>query len=662
MSNFIGEDLYPAIFSEGMIGNVKIRNKTVMCAMGCSASPAGYVNEAVVNHYVERAKSDIGLIIVEVCCVDAPQGLNSANMLRLDHDHFIPGMKRLADAIHAEGAKCFLQLSHTGRGAKRKITGLQPLGPSPVAMPMFYKIGVENEEPRELTIAEIEGIEDKFAEAARRAQLAGFDGVQIHSTGYYLGVQFLSRSANIRTDKYGGEPENRILFHKNVFNKIGGKCGADFPICIKATLSQGEDITFEDGVYYATRFAQIGFCALEVLAGSTKPYPDMEDLPNTAGPENQLFKFSSIIKGMVERAVPNNTMKFISGGRAHEPVSMNKALEKGNCDFVFLGKAVFAEPHMVKLIKEGRYNEARPCIGCGLCMTIQLDTGEPGRCSGNAVEGRGDQSYELVPLTEPKKVVVVGAGMAGVEAAVTAKKRGAEVILFEKDSCAGGQAKFASATVHKDYLKRYLPYFETKLAVNEVDVRYNTMATKEMILAEKPDVVICATGVNLAKLPIAGFDKPMVMNAKEVIANEREVGEKIVIIGGGVIGCETAELLLSQGKDVTVVEMLDDLATRMLFGNRCVLMAHLDGYGLKKQMNSTVTEIKDTSVVVSFDGGTKEIDCDTVIISVGDSPNRKLAEELEGEVAQVFCIGDSSVPDNFAESAAAGYMTAATLI
>lgn len=660
--NYEGEKKYPHIFAPGAIGTVPVRNRTIMCPMGLSASPGGYVNTAIINHYVERAKGGIGLIVVEVTCVDAPQGLNSLNMLRLDDDHFIPGMRRLAAAIHAAGARCLLQISHTGRGAKRRVTGLQPVGPSPVAMPMFYQVGVENEEPRELTVREIGQIEDRYAAAARRAEIAGFDGVEIHSAGYYLAVQFLSRSANIRTDEYGGERENRIRFHKNIFRKIKAQVSEQFAVVIKATLLQDEDITFEDGAYYATRFAQIGFDAIEVMAGSTKVNPTPEDLPNTAGPENQLFDMVAGFRQLVRAQVPESQIQFFAGGRAHEPAAMEEALAAGKCDFVFLGKAVFSEPHLVRLIREDRYAQARPCIGCGLCMTIQLDTGEPGRCSLNPVQGRGDQNFVLTPTDKPKKVVVVGAGLAGVEAAVTAKKRGHEVVLFEQKAQPGGQVHYAVAPPHKDFTKRILPYLQQKLEANAVTVHYNTTATPEMILAEQPQVLICATGVTAGSLPIPGLDKPLVTSAKAILDGSRAAGERVVIIGGGVTGAETAELLAAQGKAVTIVEMLPEIAGRMLFGNRCVLMAHLAGYNVRQLVKSTVSEIKDDGVIVKGETGSEEIPCDTVILSVGDRPDRSLYEALKDRVELAFNIGDSNKPDSFSESVAAGYWTAAELI
>ena len=232
---------YPHIFAPGKIGSVEVRNRTVMSAMGTNMSDHGFVNDAIINHYVERAKGGVGLIIIEVTCVDTPLGLNTVNMLVADDDKYIPGLAKLAAAIHAQGAKCFLQISHTGRGARRKNIGAQPVGPSAVAMPFSYMMGFGNEEPRALTIEEIRTIEDKYAAAAVRAQKAGFDGVELHACGYYMGQQFLSSTANIRTDEYGGNPENRSRFYTNIIGKIREACGTDFGLVVKqAVMEAGE--------------------------------------------------------------------------------------------------------------------------------------------------------------------------------------------------------------------------------------------------------------------------------------------------------------------------------------------------------------------------------------------------------------------------------------
>ena len=250
---------YPTLLSPAKIGNVEIRNRTIMAAMGMSQSDNGFVNKATINHYAARAKGGVGAIIVEVTCVDTPLGLNTKGMLVIDDDKYIPGMADLAAAIHDGGAKAFLQISHTGRGARRAIIGDQPVGPSAVAMPYSYMMGLGNETPRELTIDEIHAIEEKYAQAALRAKKAGFDGVEIHSVGYYLGQQFLSSTANIRKDEYGGSRANRCRFHLNIIKRIKELCGDDFAIIVKlSVVEQGVDggISIPDGIYYAKKFQE----------------------------------------------------------------------------------------------------------------------------------------------------------------------------------------------------------------------------------------------------------------------------------------------------------------------------------------------------------------------------------------------------------------------
>ena len=279
---------YPHLFSPGSIGPVTLRNRTVMAAMGMSQSDNGFVNTAVLNHYAERAKGGVGAIIVEVTCVDTPLGLNTKGMLVIDDDKYIPGMARLASVIHEGGAKAFLQISHTGRGARRAIIGAQPVGPSPVAMPYSFMMGLANETPRELTIPEIHEIEEKYAQAALRAKKAGFDGVEIHSVGYYLGQQFLSSTANIRTDEYGGSRKNRIRFHLNIVKRIRELCGDDFALIVKlSVVEQGKDggISIPDGIYYSKKLQQAGVDAIEVLAGKWSGESGKNEKPESAYPD-----------------------------------------------------------------------------------------------------------------------------------------------------------------------------------------------------------------------------------------------------------------------------------------------------------------------------------------------------------------------------------------
>lgn len=648
---------YPNLLSKGTIGKLETRNKTVMCAMGINQSDKGYVNQAIINHYAERAKGGIGLIMVEVTCVDAPVGLNTANMLVIDDDKYIPGMTKLASAIHENGAKCLLQISHTGRGSRRKITGHQPVGPSAVAMPYSFMMGLGNEEPRELTIEEIQAIEDKYANAALRAKKAGFDGIELHSVGYYLGEQFLSSTANIRTDEYGGNPENRVRFHLNIIRKIRELCGEDFTVVVKlSAVEAGEDagITMQDGMYYAKRFQDEGVDALEVLAGTWKKEASMEDMPDSASAKGQAIGLCMALKmGILKMTGAPATIKMIGGGRAQDPEVAEKALSEGQCDYIFIGKGVLAQPDLVNLIEQGREDEIRPCIGCGVCIDSQLQEGARGKCSGNAVLGHEENDYTITKAEVKKKVVVVGGGVAGVEAARIAAMRGHEVALYEKSDKIGGQIFQAMAPPHKENMKPLIQYLGTQLKIHGVEVHLNTEMTAEKIVEINPDAVVCATGVKPSVLPIPGFDR--VVQAKDILMGAA-CGKDAVIIGGGSVGCETAEYLAQQGKQVTVIEMLDQMAEKMVNVARTILMGHLKGLGVNLLTSCKCKEITDTAVVyVDAEGQEFTINADTVVAAVGDKAENTLYQELQGKVGEVYNVGDSDRPDSIAEAVSQGY-------
>lgn len=656
---------YPHIFAPGKIGSITLRNRTVMSAMGTNMSDHGFVNDAIINHYTERAKGGVGLVIVEVTCVDAPVGLNTPNMLVADDDKYIPGLAKLAAAIHGQGAKCLLQISHTGRGARRKNTGMQPVGPSAVAMPFSYMMGFSNEEPRALTVQEVHDIEDKYAAAAVRAKKAGFDGVELHACGYYMGQQFLSSTANVRTDEYGGSPENRSRFYREIIGKIRNLCGGEFGLVVKQAVMEAGDqggITLEEGIYYANQFLVAGADAIEVMGGSWKQNPDMDDIPSTADKPGRMLGLCSMVKKSVlaMEGVKKNPV-FIGGGRTYLPELAEKALDEGQCDFIFMGHGLLAEPHLVEYLKQDRYDEARPCIGCNLCADNQLSHGLRIRCSCNAVLGNEDNDYSIPPASKIKNVLVIGGGIAGMEAARVAAIRGHKVTLVEKNDHLGGQLDYAAAPPHKDNLMQLYSYYEKQLKAAGVEVRLNTEADEEFVLNAKPDAVIWACGVRPAILPIPGFEKPIVSSAKEALMGG-EVGDSVVIVGGGVVGCETAEFLLLKGKKVAVVEMTDKLAEKMVSTARSILMGHLKGLGLETYMECTCKEITDTGVILENKAGERtELTCDRVLVSIGDRPETELFEKLKGKVPELYNVGDSNRPESFAASSQEGYYAALAL-
>lgn len=638
---------------------MELRNLSFMPSMGLSSTEGGFVNDTCIRHYVERAKGGFGLISTEHVCVDYPLGINTANQLRVDDDKFIPGLAKLAAAVHEYGTKIVMEISHTGRGAKREIIGQQAVGPSAVAMPMMYVTGVERETPRELTIPEIEAIEDRYAQGALRAKKAGYDGVQIHSTGYYLGVQFLNSSINLRTDMYGGPIENRFRFLENIIKKTRALCGSDFNVLVKCTLFAGSGITVEDGMYCVRRMVELGVDAVEVMGGGdvNKTSPDDNDLAFTASRPLPMAKLAKMYRQHAYDVFgPDMKMKFIYGGDVRDGAVIEEALQNDVCDFIGIGKSCIVEPHFVRLLEEGRDAEIHPCIGCYICASEQLATGAHCYCSGNGAMAHGSR-FDLPAPDAVKKIIIVGAGPAGIEAAKILKLRGHDVKIMEKSGRLGGQIHYAVLPPMKEHLKRLIPYYEATIQANNIPVLFNTEATVENIMAEEPDVVICATGVKPGKLPVPGIDLPHVMSGKQYLDGEREItGKRVVVIGGGDVGCEVADKLAEDGAEVTIVEMLDVLAPTSTFINRSVMLHNLQRHHANWLLGTRCKSIYEGKIVAADKiGYTWDIPCDNVVVCIGDPADDQLYNELTGLVPELYNIGDSSGRANLAKAHADAY-------
>ena len=649
----------PSVFRPGKIGNIEIRNRAVMPSMGLSATPGGYVNEVLLRHYVEHAKGGVGLIMTEVTCIDAPLGLNTDNMLRADNDSYIPGLKKLVDSVHAEGAKIVLQISHTGRGAKREIIGAQPVGPSPVALEMMAVIGIERETPRELTIEEIKAIEDKYAEGALRAKKAGFDGVEIHCTGYYLCLQFLNPKSNIRTDEYGGSLENRFRFIGNIIDKIKVLCGEDFPILVKPTLFEDGAISFEDGAAIVNMFIQKGVAAIECMGGSNKRMPDETDHPYTVPSPNNVTPLAQAFKGMC-MGIYGESLKtqFIGGGDIRTSADAEACMAAG-CDFVYIGKSHIVEPHLINLWKEGKDELAHPCIGCFLCATIQLSHGYRAYCAGNGAM-KNDYIYDMPIAEKKKKVIVVGAGPAGIEAAKQISRKGHDVTIIERSAGPGGQIHYAEKPLNKTTFKALIPYYEATIKGYGINAMFNTEATVDLIRELDPDVVVCATGVKNRKLPIPGIDMSHVVEGKDYLIGKQEVsGHAVVVVGGGDVGCEVAEKLASEGHKVTLLEMTNVLAPGYQFYNRCFLMQNLNRFGVDQKMGIKCKRIFEGRVEAQDNlGFLFDIPCDNVVLCTGDPSDNTLFNQLKGLVPELYIIGDAGKPADLSQAHADAYAVA----
>ena len=636
------------MFEPTHIGRMEIKNRIVMPPMGTNmATPDGHVTEEIVCYYRERARGGVGLIIVETTCVDAPVGKTTAYQLAIDDDKFIPGLSGLAKTIHQHGARTVLQLQHGGRGAKSSITGIQPVAPSPIPMPYGTQVGYEGEMPRGLAVAEIKELVRKFARAAQRARKAGFDGVEIHSTGYYLVAQFLSSTANARQDEYGGSLRNRSRFLTEIIQAVREAVGQDYPLLCKISameLGPGAGITVEEAQQVAWMAEEAGADALEIAAMLWGVIPRLP--PATAEAPGGLLPFMDGLKKAVR-------IPLIAAGRI-TPELGEKALQEGKADLIAMGKALIADPELPMKAASGRVDEIRPCIGCLRCIDNQTVKGKGIMCSVNAAVGR-ERKSEVKPPGKSKKVFVVGGGPAGMEVARVAALRGHQVTLYEKQDKLGGQLLEAIVPPHKDNMKPFVEYLTSQMTKRGINVRLGVEATDQLISEANPDVVVLAAGVVTTVPQILGIGTASVVTSKQVL-NGAKVGDSVVVIGGGLVGCETAEYLAEQKKKVTIVEMLDEVAGVMPLALRKMLLARMAYRKVIVLTGVKCQEFTDRGLLITNrEGEETTIAADTVVIATGGRPNRALLEDVRSAVPAVYSVGDCVEPRGIAEAMADGH-------
>ncbi len=629
------------------IAGLELRNRIVMPPMGTNmATMEGHVTESIRRYYEERARGGVGLIIVETTCIDAPRGKTTAHQMAIDDESFVPGLVGLADTIHQHGAKAVLQLQHGGRGTKSSITGFQPVAPSPVPMPYGTLVGYEGEMPRELAATEIEDLVGKFAQGAARAKRAGFDGVEIHATGYYLVAQFLSSTANVRRDAYGGTVRNRAKFLVEIVQAVRSEVGRSYPLLCKLSafeLGPGAGLTFDEGKEIAHIAEEAGVDALEIAGMIWGIIPRLA--PTTAEPVGGLLPFVEGIKAAVNIPV-------IAGSRITPEVG-EKALQEGKADLIAIGKGLIADPYLPNKLASGKADDIRPCIGCLRCIDNQTIKGLAIMCSVNAATGR-ESELEIRSADKPRKIIVVGGGPAGMEAARVAALRGHKVILLEKQAKLGGQLLEAIIPPHKDHLPPFIDYLETQLAKNRVEVRLDSQVTAEDVCEARPDAVILATGIVPTTPNIPGVSGTNVLTAWDVLKGAA-VGDTVVVIGGGLVGCETAEYLAVKGKKVTILEMLEEVATAMPLALRKLLLARLANRKVDIYTGVKCREL--TGASVRFVNREKEeivVMADSVIVAAGGKPDTRLRAQLKGDTFTVRLSGDCVEPRGIAEAVEEG--------
>lgn len=605
------------LFKPITIGGVEVPNRLVLPPMAVNAGVEGYVTQKHINHYVMFAENGVGLIIVEGAAVDSRSKDLQAGLANYD-DKFCFLLSELAESVKLRGSRVAIQLFHAGGCSTPKITGNIPLAPSRVGYPMFmHGRHTFTVEANELTLEQIKELVRMFGEAAGRAKDCGFDFVEVNGAHGWLISQFLSPNTNKRSDGYGGSFENRIRFAVEVVDSV---------------RSVGIPIIFRmDGV-----FPSYGGISDEEIVRFAKELEKSVDCFHVSGslaitpmivPRGILLKGAEMVKKSTK--LPVIGIGGISAKMAEDLV------KSGRVDLVALGRALLADPEIPIKLKEGRVEDIRPCLRCNECIDTIFSLRQlTVKCAVNPAIGR---EFKVKPAEVKKRVVVVGAGPAGMEAARIAKIRGHEVILCEASSDLGGNLIAASAPKFKSDFKDYLEWLKQQVHKLGVEVRLNFEVDTGRLKEMKPDVVIVATGSKPDKPKIPGVEQAV--TAVDVLLGKVEVGKKVVILGGGRVGCETA-LHVAEGRDVTILEVLPDILLDAERNYRLSLLRELRRAGVKWTCNFKVEKIEGNSIVGKLNGEIAKIQFETLIVAVGMKP-RKVEFEVE---APCIFIGDCVQP------------------
>lgn len=627
---------YSTILSSGQIGDVEVRNRLVMPPMGTNyADETGCVTDQLVEYYAERARGGAGLVIVEVAAVDYPVGKAISRQLRIDQDKYIPGLSRLADRIQKHGATGFIQLHHAGRQTTTSETeGQEPVSASAVTDEFL------GTEPRAIETEEVKTLVEKFAAAADRAQRAGFDGVELHAAHGYLVGQFMSSRTNKRSDKYGGDLEDRMRFPLEIVEEIRERVGNDFGLSVRISADEfvegGNDV--DDAKQAAKMFEEAGVDVINITSGIYESMPQL--LEPMRFEEAWRTHLASKIGAVVD--IPT-----IAVGVIRHADTMESVLTDSDIDFVAVGRGHIADPEIGRKIAEGRADEITPCISCNVgCLGEGIFADDQVSCTVNPEAGRELKFKQEADIQESKTVFVVGGGPAGVEAATRAAARGHDVTLFEESNDIGGQLELAVATPGKEKIDWLRDHLQDKLETSSVDTQFGERITGDDIRAADPDAVVVATGARPLVPSIPGVERDYVYHTWDLLADDNTVSGDVVVIGAGQTGCETAERLADDGRNVTILEMQDVVAPGMEPISRAdALERFADEKRITIHTGQQVTEIGPEAVIAENEERVA-YEAEAVILATGSRANDDLVDDIADMDVEVYVAGDANEPNN----------------
>ncbi len=633
---------YAHLLSPGNIGTMKVKNRIVMPPMVRNfAATDGTITPAVIDHYAARAKGGAGLIIVEASYVQ-PSGRVWHQGIGIDDDRDIPGLGALTDAVRQWGTKIEIQLVHGGRQSTTPVSKLPVVAPSAVPCPVTGSF------PRELSTQEVADLVEAFAQAARRAKVAGFDGVELHGAHGYIMSQFFSAHVNRRGDKYGGDLKGRATIAIETIQRARQLVGDSYPITMRINgrdnVPDGQ--TIEDAVALARILEAAGVNALHVTVGMGEANLDPRNVATAAtmlSPRGHLLDFAAEIKNAVK--IPVIAVGSIT------PEMGEKVLSEGKADFIAFGRQFLADPDFPNKLDRGERENIRPCIRCNEMCMGRILVGI--RCTVNPEVGY--EGEKLQPAAKAKKVLVVGGGPGGMEAARIAALRGHDVTLYEKNSQLGGHLIEASVPKFKEDIGNYKDWLVRQMDKTGVKVVLGKAVSAATLNQVKPDAVVVATGSTSFRPNIPGIDKPIVAPAIDVLLGKAAPGSHPIVAGGGAVGSELALYLAQQGKDVTLVEMLPQVAADVA-PVRNALITQLADARVKILTNTRIAAINDNGVTaISADRNLVDIAGDKVILAMGLVSDNRLYKTIHDKIAEVYVVGDSVEPRRMGEAIHEGY-------
>ena len=641
---------YKQLFTPVKIGKLTLKNRFALAPMGPLglADAQGGFNQRGIDYYTERAKGGAGLIITGVtfsdCKVETQSMPNCPNST-YNPVHFIRTSREMTERVHAYGAKIFLMMS----GGFGRVTIPTNLGEFPPVAPSAIPHRWLDKTCRPLTKEEIRSIVKSFGDGAFNAKRAGFDGVEIHAVHEgYLIDQFAISMFNQRTDEYGGSLENRLRLAKEIVEEIKSRCGEDFPVALRFSLKsmikdwregalpgeefeeKGRDI--EEGLEAAKLLVQYGYDALDTDVGTYDAW--WWNHPPMYLEKGPYRKFCKMVKEVVDVPV-------LCAGRMDNPDMALASLENGDCDIISLGRPLLADPDYVNKLRTDRYDEVRPCISCQEGCMGRIQEFSMINCAVNPQAAR-ERVTRYEPITKVKKVMIVGGGVAGMEAARVLATRGHQVELFEKGSRLGGNLIPGGAPKFKEDDLALIAYYEKQLELLKVSVTLNKAVTKADILNGQYDTVIVATGSNPKMMSLG--DDAHVYAAADVLTNAKDAGNETVVVGGGLVGCETALHLAQQGKKVTLVEAMPHILAvnaPLCHANKEMLERLVPYEGVEVMTSSKVLSYEEGVATISCNGENKEVKCDSVILAVGYKEEDSLYQEVQFDVPEIYLLGDA---------------------